>query len=173
MTSKQELRAEIAEWQAAYGRLAREYVDATERVVLPADQYDKLMAEADQADEAPKLAEAAVKPRAFESGGMTVTAKYGDPGTILINGCAQQCSGNPDVRCDTEHGTFPNIARFEYPAEWAWVVVDDDGIATVAALARTREEANLLWGFADGLDLQGELMLKRLRRTKIELDEAA
>ncbi|MFD3594365.1 hypothetical protein ACFWU5_16700 [Nocardia sp. NPDC058640] len=131
LPSKQQLRAEIAEWQAAYGRLAREYVDAAERVVLPADQ----------ADPAPKLAEAATKPRACEMG--WVTAKYSGPETFLINqptasddglreaacgcrvpehmlyvngraecvDCQPKCSGNSGIPCGTETSNFPNIEK--------------------------------------------------------------
>ncbi|WP_083885202.1 DUF3310 domain-containing protein [Nocardia thailandica] len=61
-------------------------------IVLPADQFDKLMAEGDQADPAPKLAEAAVKPRAFRRSDL-------------------ECSGNSPIPRDTESGNFPNIGE--------------------------------------------------------------
>lgn len=78
-------------------------------IVLPADQFDQLMAEADQADIATKLAEAAVKPREFRTYGKP--AQFGEPGTYLINGGDQECSGNSGIPCDTESGNFPNIAE--------------------------------------------------------------
>ncbi|MFC4373287.1 DUF3310 domain-containing protein [Nocardia halotolerans] len=72
----------------------------TEPVLLPAEQFDKLMTEAEQVDLEHKLAVAAAKRRAFEMGG--VTAKYNGPDTFLING---------DVPCHTEHGSIPNVGE--------------------------------------------------------------
>lgn len=104
----------------------------TAPIVLPADQFDKLMAEADQADEAPKLAEAAAKPPAFGQNpppgiGVPIRAICGceDPEFLLHESGLIECakclvdlrdpetipkrSGNSGAPCGTESGNFPNI----------------------------------------------------------------
>jgi len=85
-------------------------------IVLPAEQFDQLMAEADQADDAPKLAEAAVKPRTF---GMMKRAACGclvPEHLLYTNGRAEcyrwpVCSGNSGIPCGAESGNFPNIGE--------------------------------------------------------------
>ncbi|TDP29866.1 hypothetical protein [Nocardia ignorata] len=124
MTTKKQLRAELAraqaeaaDWRIRHDLLAQAFSAVTgsaRYVTLPADQFDQLMAEVDQADPAPKLAEAAAKPRTF---GVMRRAACGClvPEHMLhVNGRAEcvdfpKCSGNPDVPCDTESGNFPNI----------------------------------------------------------------
>ncbi len=116
MTSKRKLRADLvrakaeaADWRSRYDELAQAFSAATgsaRYVTLPADQFDQLMAEADQTDIATKLAEAAVKPREFRTYGKP--AQFGEPGTYLINS-DQECSGNSGIPGDTESGNFPNI----------------------------------------------------------------
>lgn len=77
-------------------------------IMLPADQFDQLMAEADQADEAPKPAFGTMKRAACEC----LVPEH----MLYVNGRAEcyrwpVCSGNSGVPCGTESGNFPNIAE--------------------------------------------------------------
>ncbi len=55
------------------------------------------------------------------------------------------------------------------PAEWVWLCVDDDGIASIVAIARTKAEADQLWDIADKIAPQGELVLTRIRKVEFDL----
>ncbi|MFC4128976.1 hypothetical protein [Nocardia rhizosphaerae] len=128
-------QAEASDWRIRHDELAQAFSAVTgsaRYVTLPADQFDKLMSEVDAADPAPKLAEAAVKPRAFSQNppssiGVPIRALCGcegpdfllhDSGLIECATCLvdlrdpetiPERSGNSGIPCGTETSNFLNI----------------------------------------------------------------
>ncbi len=68
----------------------------------------------------------------------------------------------------TAMNDFPNIQTYACPAEWALLLVADDGTATVLAIADNHEKINKVWDEVEKTAPQGLLMAQRLRRASFE-----
>ncbi len=66
---------------------------------------------------------------------------------------------------------YPTIQNYACPAEWALLLVTDDGTATVLAIADNSEGINKVWDEVEKTEPQGLLMAQRLLRASFEFSD--